>query len=231
MGLPQGSILGPLLFILYINDISNLFINSIDTKLILYADDTSITINNANNSKINENLKILSNWFINNKLQLNISKTKVMYFYSNTSITNTNEIITLNNQTIHCVNQYKYLGLYIDNKLNYKKHIIELKIKLAKILYLFKKISFIIDTKTLLLLYNALIVPNYMYCLIIWGINYKSNINKLFIQQKKIIRLINKTPNRIHNTYKIHNTDLLFKNFLILNIYMCSIYDIEYELI
>ena len=152
MGLPQGSILGPLLFILYINDNSNLFINSIDTKLILYADDTSITINNANNSKINENLKILSNWFINNKLQLNISKTKVMYFYSNTSITNTHEIITLNNQTIHCVNQYKFLGLYIDNKLNYKKHIIELKIKIAKILYLFKKISFLIDTKTLLLL-------------------------------------------------------------------------------
>ena len=120
VGLPQGSILGPLLFILYINDISNLFINSIDTKLILYADDTSITINNANNSKINENLKILSNWFINNKLQLNISKTKVMYFYSNTSITNIHEIITLNNQTIHCVNQYKFLGLYIDNKLNYK---------------------------------------------------------------------------------------------------------------
>ena len=181
--------------------------------MILYADDTSITINNANNSKINEYLKILSNWFINNKLQLNISKTKVMYFYINTSITNTNEIITLNNQTIHCVNQYKFLGLYIDNKLNYKKHIIELKIKLAKILYLFKKISFLIDTKTLLLLYNALIVPNYMYCLIIWGINYKSNINKLFIQQKKIIRLINKTPNRIHNTYKLHNTDLLFKKF------------------
>ena len=86
-------------------------------------------------------------------------------------------------------------------------------------MYLFKKISFLIDTKTLLLLYNALIVPNYMYCLIIWGINYKSNINKLFIQQKKIIRLINKTPNRIHNTYKLHNTDLLFKKFLILNIY------------
>ena len=145
MGLPQGSILGPLLFILYINDISNLFINSIDTTLILYADDTSITINNANNSKINDNLKILSNWFINNKLQLNISKTKVMYFYSNTSITSTNEIITLNNQTIHCVNQYKFLILYIDNKLNYKKHIIVLKIKLAKILYLFKKNSFIID--------------------------------------------------------------------------------------
>ena len=121
-----------------------------------------------------------------------------MYFYNNTSITNINEIITLNKQIIHCVTQYKFLELYIDNKLNYKKHIIKLKIKLAKILYLFKKNSFIID-KTLLLLYNALIVPNYMYCLIIWGINYKSNINKLFIQLQKIIRLINKTPNRIHN--------------------------------
>ena len=115
VGLPQGSILGPLLFILYINDMSNLFINSIDTTLILYADDISIIKNNANNSKINNDLKILSNWFINNK-----SKAKVMYFYSNTSITSTNEIITLNNQTIHCVNQYKLLGLYTDNKLNYK---------------------------------------------------------------------------------------------------------------
>ena len=58
-----------------------------------------------------------------------------------------------------------------------------------------------------------------MYCLIICGINYKSNINKLFIQQQKIIRLINKTTNHIHNTYKLHNTDLLFKKMLILNIY------------
>ena len=71
--------------------------------------------------------------------------------------------------------------------------------------------SFIIDNKTLLLLYNSIIVPNYMYCLIIWGINYKSNINKLFIQQQQIIRLINKKPNHIHNTYKLHNNDLLFK--------------------
>ena len=51
------------------------------------------------------------------------------------------------------------------------------------------------------------------------GINYKSNINKLFIQQQQIIILIYKMPNCIHNTYKLHNTDLLFKHFLILNIY------------
>ena len=78
---------------------------------------------------------------------------------------------------MYCVNQYKFLGVYIDNKLNYKKHIIELKNKIAKILYLFKKNSFIIDTKPLLLLYNALIVPNYMYFLIIWVINYTSKKN------------------------------------------------------
>ena len=71
----------------------------------------------------------MSNWLINNDLQLHISKTKVMYLYNNISITNINEIVTLNNQNIHCVNQYKFLGLYIDNKLNYKKHIIEKKIK------------------------------------------------------------------------------------------------------
>ena len=58
-------------------------------------------------------------------------------YYNNTIVINIHEIITLNNQTIHCVNQYKFLGVYIDNKFNYKIHIIELKIKLAKILYLF----------------------------------------------------------------------------------------------
>ena len=81
--------------------------------MILYADDTSITINNANNSKINNNLKILSNWFINNRLTKYLQK-KDMYFYNNTSITNTNETITLNNQTINCVNQYKFIGFYIE---------------------------------------------------------------------------------------------------------------------
>ena len=56
-----------------------------------------------------------------------------------------------------------------------------------------------------------------MYYLIIWGINYKSNINYLY--NKKIIRLINKTPNHIHNTYKLHNADLLYLQIFILNIY------------
>ena len=75
---------------------------------------------------------------------------------------NTNNLITINNQTIDCVNQYKFLGIHIDNNLKYKKHITELRIKIAKLIYLFKKMIFIIDTNTLLLLYNALIVPNYM---------------------------------------------------------------------
>ena len=71
----------------------------------------------------------------------------------------------------------------------------------------------------LLLLYHYLIVPNYMYCLIIWGIHYKSNLNKIVIQQNKCIRLINKTPNRIKNIYKLHNTDLLHQQIKNLNIY------------
>ena len=58
-----------------------------------------------------------------------------------------------------------------------------------------------------------------MNCLIIWGINYKSNLNKIVIQQHTIIKLTNKIPNSIHNLYKLHNTDLLCNTFLILNIY------------
>ena len=81
-----------------------------------------------------------------------------MYFYNDTSLINTNNLITINNQCIDSVKQYK---------LKYKKHITEIKIKITKLIYLFKKMYFIIDTNTLLPLCNAIIVPNYMYYLII----------------------------------------------------------------
>ena len=110
------------LLILYINDISlySLVINYIDTHYVnRSSDDNSIAINNANNNKINDNLTIISNWSINNKLQLNISKTKYFtYIIDNIFSTR----ITLNNQIINYVKQYKSIEPYIDNKLKYKNN-------------------------------------------------------------------------------------------------------------
>ena len=88
-----------------------------------------------------------------------------MYIYNNTSLINTNKLMTINNQIIECVNKYKCLGIHIDNKLKYNKNIMELKKNISKLIYIFKKMSFIIENNTLLPLYNSLIVTNYMYLL------------------------------------------------------------------
>ena len=75
-----------------------------------------------------------------------------MYFYNNTSFINNKNLITINNQTIECVKQYKFPGIHIDNKLKYKKHITELKIKIDKLIYLFKKFHLLL-----------ILIPYYYY--------------------------------------------------------------------
>ena len=98
---------------------------------------------------------------------------------------------------------------------NLIKYILKLKL-----INLFKQISYIIYTKNLLLLYNALILPNYMYCLIIWGLLYKSNLNKIYIQQQQIIRLIINILKHIPNLYKLHST-LISHTYVIRNYMIC----------
>ena len=121
-GVPQGSVLGPRLFILYINDICNV---SKILKFVLFADDTNILYSDANvnnlNNVVNSELDKLNTWFIINKLSLNVSKTNYILF-GNRKV-HSDLDIKIHNDKITRVSETKFPGVWIYEKLNWKKHV------------------------------------------------------------------------------------------------------------
>ena len=130
-GVPQGSVLGPILFIIYINDICK---TSDLLKMIVFADDTNLFPSGHNLNilceEISAELDKLDNWFNVNKLSLNINKTNFMVFSGIKEINYVN--IRINNTNIERVYSTKFLGVIIDSKLPQKDHIHKLKTRLSK---------------------------------------------------------------------------------------------------
>ena len=140
--------LGPLLFIIYINDLPLLLNNNTNIKLTVYADDTAITFTGINNAHlkhtINNTITKIKIWYIYNKLKININKTKILNCNSSKYI---NINLQINKSLMTNVYEYKYLVIIIDNNLNFKNYIKTLNIKLSKILYSINKLSKYINTK------------------------------------------------------------------------------------
>lgn len=220
-GIPQGSILGPLLIILYINDI---VYSTQKLNFILYADDSTLFTSHHNLTTLintlNSELAQVSCWLAANKLTLNIKKTKYMILHRNKRIMNPLPPIYIKDCILEEVTKFKFLGVIISKSLNWHEHIMHLKCKLSKVCGVLHLSKSFLTKSSMLLIYFALIYSNLTYCNTIWGAASKEALRPLEVVQKRAIRIIDGLCKREHTNASFYKYNLLKLHDI--NIFSCS---------
>lgn len=191
-GVPQGSILGPLLFCIYINDLPQ---TCPDVNVQMYADDSVIFTHARSKehaaAKLTASMSKMSDWLANSCLTLNLSKTVGMYFTVriNNSV---NPVILINGEVITSVTHVKYLGIIIDTNLTFKKQVSKV-IKTVKFnLNNFKSIRHNLSLSAANLLVHTMIFPHLSYCITTWSKAGATTLKPIYSLYKHILKVLDK---------------------------------------
>jgi len=209
VGVPQGSVLGPLLFLIYINDICNSVSNA---KTRLFADDTNLFFAGKNviqlQNEANFSMQRLLEWFTASKLTLNIEKTCFTLFTNKKMVPDIT--LTLNGKDISRVPVTKYLGMHLDENLNWTHHVEYVINKLVKLKGAFYYFANVVSNECIRQIYYAYVFPYIKYGIEVYGTCNESVMKRLQVEQNKLLKILYKKDRR-YGTNKLYSEVKLLK--------------------
>ena len=209
-GVPQGSVLGPLFFLLYINDIINCLSHS---KTTLFADDTSLLLHDKNikslKNKAEFDLKNTYDWLLANKLSLSWDKTNFIIFHSPRRKVENFTDLKVYEFNINRVKSVKYLGMHIDEKLKWDEHVNNLCSTLSRNFPMFYSIRNHLTNNLKKQLYFSMVYSRIIYGIVLYGVCRSSLLNKVQVLQNKLIKVLYKLPYRTDTDALHSNLDIL----------------------